>query len=759
MRAGNGFCAAMPTARLLATPTIPRRSASANSPRCAAQPNFRTLIYTFDPIGNIVAVRNNADTAPIFSGATVVDGHGLYEYDPRYRLLSATGREHPGTQPVDIEPPGGSALPYNIPSANDLAALRNYTEKYSYDDADNITQVKHLAGPSNSAGWTRNYAYSQTGQPQTNNRLLRTSVPGAENDLSLAYSYDAHGSMSSMPHLQVMEWDYADRLTHTRPLASASDQDTHYTYDAAGQRVRKVHVASGVIKERIYLGNYEVYRERPAAPGSAVTRERQTLHLMDEARRVALVERKTREASSVIANPPLLWRFQLDNHLGSSMLELDEAGAIITYEECHPYGSTAFQTTNGNAEVSAKRYRYTGKERDAETGLYYYGARYYAPWLGRWTAADPAGVVDGLNLYEYAKNEPINLVDETGHQAGPYQPYIDINRFTAKLNQAVSAVTNTAPVQFALGVGDAAADTVTGVAAGVRDRLVRTGSELEAHPIAYAAAGPLAVSAAGTVSEAKHQVAEVKAKAAEQGGGARGWFVAVNQQWNPAYGIFEHGDKAIDAAKSGDWRAAGAETTHTGTSVLATAALAEGGAALAQRAPVPKPRAPAPKPHAPHPSSPKPKPHVAEPIVPEPTTAPTPTAPPAPASPIATPAAPPVAAQPTTTAPTGTNTTRLGVKRTNPADWRQLRDTWDQAGLGDILSDANRGAIAKGRTPVVDQAWIRHFPGDASLLGEKIPMHHIGGTPITVPLPASRHMDAHMPGGFRRNPGGPGRSG
>jgi filamentous hemagglutinin len=80
-------------------------------------------------------------------------------------------------------------------------------------------------------------------------------------------------------------------------------------------------------------------------------------------------------------------------------------------------------------------------------------------------------------------------------------------------------------------------------------------------------------------------------------------------------------------------------------------------------------------------------------------------------------------------------------------------------GIGDILSDANRARIAAGRTPVVDEAWVRHVPGDKALIGEKIPMHHVGGSPITVPLPASRHIDAHMPGGYRYNPGGPGASG
>jgi len=83
-------------------------------------------------------------------------------------------------------------------------------------------------------------------------------------------------------------------------------------------------------------------------------------------------------------------------------------------EEYHRYGSTAFHTAASGAEVSAKRYRYTGKEKDEETGLYYHGARYYAAWLGRWTAVDPSGVAGGLNLYEYGSSNPIVFNDPNG---------------------------------------------------------------------------------------------------------------------------------------------------------------------------------------------------------------------------------------------------------------------------------------------------------------------------------------------------------
>src|SRR5439155_6242790 len=78
---------------------------------------------------------------------------------------------------------------------------------------------------------------------------------------------------------------------------------------------------------------------------------------------------------------------------------------------------TAYQAVRSQTETP-KRWRYTGKERDDETNLYYHGARYYAPWLGRWTSCDPLGLTDGLNVYAAVRSNPIARVDPNGADSG-----------------------------------------------------------------------------------------------------------------------------------------------------------------------------------------------------------------------------------------------------------------------------------------------------------------------------------------------------
>ncbi|MDH4140640.1 MAG: transglycosylase SLT domain-containing protein, partial [Coriobacteriia bacterium] len=355
---------------------------------------LQDLRYEYDPVGNIAQV-----TDAVSFGNPDVSADGVYVYDPLYRLVSAEGREHPGQQPSFADPEL-----VDLAHPHDLAALRRYRETYSYDDVGNIQRMAHRPVHGAEGGWVRRYAYADG-----SNRLLRTSGPDDDPaTLNERYAYDAHGSMTSMPHLAKMRWDYADRLAH---VDREGGGHVYFAYDAGGERVRKVYEHSGIVEERIYLDGFEVYRKRRSG---AVELERETLHVTDGARRMAMVETTTLDGPVPAFAVGSRIRYQLDNYLGSAVLEVDEAGQVISYEEYLPFGAAAFRAGRHGTGLSAKRYRYTGKERDEETGLCYHGARYYAAWLGRWTAADPAGFVDGVNVYSYGQSSPITLTDPSG---------------------------------------------------------------------------------------------------------------------------------------------------------------------------------------------------------------------------------------------------------------------------------------------------------------------------------------------------------
>src|SRR5690554_2789669 len=88
---------------------------------------------------------------------------------------------------------------------------------------------------------------------------------------------------------------------------------------------------------------------------------------------------------------------------------------------------------NASINAIAKRYRYTGKERDEESGLYYHGARYYVPWLCRWTAVDPLeNKYAGMSSYNYGFNNPVVFNDPSGMSGEKSGVWIEV--FNAQTN-------------------------------------------------------------------------------------------------------------------------------------------------------------------------------------------------------------------------------------------------------------------------------------------------------------------------------------
>ncbi|MBK8252196.1 MAG: VCBS repeat-containing protein [Polyangiaceae bacterium] len=381
---------------------------------------LQDLFYFYDPVGNITTIRDDAQQEVFFAGQQVTPKQEFL-YDAIYRLIAATGREHAGG--VGDNQRDNNDLPlWNLPHPNDAQALRRYEESYEYDAVGNILKMIHTAVGSSAGSWTRRYAYGANGVVPggagvpPSNRLHSTSLPGdaANGPYTAAYTHDLKGNMVAMPHLANVEYTHSDQM---RVADLGGGGTAYYTYDAGGERVRKVIQRIGTTKEeRIYLGGWELYRKRQGS-NQEVVLERETLHLMDDTRRIAMVEAKTIDAD-VPGTLPIVsrTRYQYSNHLDSAHLECDESGLVISYEEYHPYGTPAYRSAKSGVEVSEKRFRYTGKERDDETGFQYHSARYYAPWLGRWTTADPAGMVDGPCLYGYCRGQPVSLNDPTGRE-------------------------------------------------------------------------------------------------------------------------------------------------------------------------------------------------------------------------------------------------------------------------------------------------------------------------------------------------------
>ncbi|CUI02905.1 insecticidal toxin complex protein [Janthinobacterium sp. CG23_2] len=366
--------------------------------RAAGGQLLQDLHYTYDPVGNATH-REDRAVPTVWFDNQMISGVATYQYSPTYRLSGASGRERVAAIDFGASDNWSDGAAFASLAAGDQLVWRNYTEQYAYDSAGNITELKHIAA---GGGWTRGYTYAPD-----SNRLQATRI-GAD---TFALSHHAsHGFITSMPHLTRMEWNFRDELkaSATQKVNAGVPETTWYVYDGHGKRVRKVveNAAAGAVPsrkaERLYLDGVEIYREYS---GGATSLERSTLDVMDDRERVALIE--TTGASRLL-------RYQCADQLQSAQIETDGAGRVISYEEYHPFGTTAFQASDKTIAAAAKRYRHAGMERDDESGLEYCNARYYAPWLGRWIAPDlHAERLDG-NRYCYVGNNPVNRRDSNG---------------------------------------------------------------------------------------------------------------------------------------------------------------------------------------------------------------------------------------------------------------------------------------------------------------------------------------------------------
>lgn len=189
-----------------------------------------------------------------------------------------------------------------------------------------------------------------------------------------------------------------------------------YCYSGIGMRSGKSNVAGTPLCDGQALPGREATRYLPGLEircrGRSPTSEELCLTLVAQGgpQVVRALRWRSGRPQSL---PRTQMRFALSDALGSTTQELDASAAQLTRESYYPFGGTACWMVRHQCEARYKTIRHAGKERDA-SGLSYYGFRYYAPWLGRWLNTDPAGPVDGPNLFAMTGNNPTSRTDMLG---------------------------------------------------------------------------------------------------------------------------------------------------------------------------------------------------------------------------------------------------------------------------------------------------------------------------------------------------------
>jgi len=224
-----------------------------------------------------------------------------------------------------------------------------------------------------------------------NNLNQYTSVGGQSVD------YDANGNLTQDA---TTEYRY-DAFNRLRRLENQSGV-AEYTYDARGRRVRKTFPSGGDLTFAYFESRaIEEYAQQGAALAASYV-----FGLgVDE----VIVKR--------LESGDLHWH--CEDGLGNVIAVVGDGNNVLERYRYEAYGKPAFLDASGNDTSLAEsaignRILFTGREFEAESGLYFYRARYYSPGLGRFLSRDPAGYVDGLNLYAYVRNNPVNRVDPTG---------------------------------------------------------------------------------------------------------------------------------------------------------------------------------------------------------------------------------------------------------------------------------------------------------------------------------------------------------
>jgi len=287
----------------------------------------------------------------------------------------------------------------NITGISDNGAITPKTALYAYDALDRLTYAQINA---EGQTVTENYTYSPTG-----NILAKNGVryeyhdprhPHAVTRMgNNTYTYDANGNLESeIRNGEIINYGY-DFQNRLKSITNASGEIV-YEYADGYERIQK-RLPNG--SSITYLGRLAEVDEQG----------RLTCYVFADTLRIA-----TQDETGVYYN--------VNDYLDSARIQVDETGVVVQRLDYFPFGSERLNERNGDFET---HFTFTDKERDTESGLMYYGARYYNPAIGRFTQLDPV-VIDTirqkfalalqnpqlLNGYTYTSNNPLKYVDPEG---------------------------------------------------------------------------------------------------------------------------------------------------------------------------------------------------------------------------------------------------------------------------------------------------------------------------------------------------------
>jgi RHS repeat-associated protein len=386
-----------------------------------------SFVYEYDNVGNLTTAEELVGTAVKATTVYEYDSRNLntkitqtipglaekevrFTYDPITGLNTKIERYLDGllklttTNAFDLhgrlvgikqENSAGTVIGNDVYELDILDRLQTETKQDSgarsigYDHTDQVTTVTG----SNSEGYT----YDKNG-----NRTGGGYVTGAGNRLMsdgvYTYDYDAEGNRTKRTKIadnsvDLYTWDYRNRLKSivSKTSSGTVTQTVGYEYDVDDQRVKKT--VDGVVE------NYYIDRDQIAVVTDGGGN--QTFHYLYGL-----------NVDSVLAQDSstgMVWA--LADRLGSVDTLTDGEGVVVDKRSFDSFGRILSET---NPSVSFL-YGYTGRERDLESGLDYYRARYYDPAVGRFISVDPMGFEAGdTNLYRYVSNSSTNYTDPTG---------------------------------------------------------------------------------------------------------------------------------------------------------------------------------------------------------------------------------------------------------------------------------------------------------------------------------------------------------